>query len=133
MPQVPSDRQVFKGALATYWFEGGILVSLSNNVKRTVELIRENVTLVRKITGNTPVPLLIYLAKSPVPDKETRRFSAEQLPVIYSAMAMVSMPGLAALVMKLVFAFRKPPIPIRTFTNDAEAMAWLKTISKRTI
>jgi hypothetical protein len=89
----PTDRETFEGEIATYWFDEGILVSLSKNPKRTVENIKANVELVKRITTNKPVPLLIYLSNSPVPDRETRKYSTEQLPLIYSAMAMVSKPG----------------------------------------
>lgn len=123
---IPKDRPVYEGEIATYWFEGGILVSLSRSVKRTVENIGSNVALVKEITGGKPVPLLIYLTNSPMPDKQTRQFSTEQLPVIYSAMAMVSKPGLASFIMKLLFGLQKPPIPIKHFANAEEAKAWLK-------
>lgn len=123
---IPSDRQIWDGEIATYWLEDGILVSLSKSVKRTVELIAGNVELVKDITGNKRVPLLIYLTNSPVPDKETRKFSTEQLPVIYSAMAMVSEPGLSRLIMNILFALKPPPIPMKSFTNDQEAKEWLK-------
>lgn len=123
---IPSDRQIWDGEIATYWLEDGILVSLSKSVKRTVELIAGNVELVKNITSNKRVPLLIYLTNSPVPDKETRKFSTEQLPVIYSAMAMVSEPGLSRLIMNILFALKPPPIPMKSFTNDQEAKEWLK-------
>jgi hypothetical protein len=58
-----------------------------------VENITSNVKLVRSITNNKPVPLLIYLANSPIPDKQTRKFSTEQLPVLYSAMAWFANRG----------------------------------------
>ena len=123
---VPTDRPVFKGEIATYWFDGDVLVSLSNSVKRTVANISGNVVLVKQITGNKRVPLLIYLKNSPMPDKETRRFSTEQLPNIYSAMAMISKPGLAKFIMDLLFKFNPPPIPMKNFTDEKEAKAWLK-------
>lgn len=123
---IPKDRPVYEGEIATYWFEGGILVSLSRSVKRTVENIGSNVALVKEITGGKPVPLLIYLTNSPMPDKQTRQFSTEQLPVIYSAMAMVSKPGLASFIMKLLFGLQKPPIPMKHFASAEEAKAWLK-------
>jgi len=82
--------------------------------------------LVRGITDNKKVPLLIYLSNSPIPDKETRKFSTEQLPKVYTAMAMVSKPGLAALIMNVLFKFRTPPIPMRDFADDKEAKEWLK-------
>lgn len=123
---VPTDKVIYEGEIATYWFDDGILVSLSKNPKRTVENIKNNVALVKQITGNKRIPLLIYLSPSPVPDKETRRFSTQQLPVIYSAMAMVSKPGLANLIMSILFKFKPPPIPMKNFTEDKEAKEWLK-------
>ncbi|MBO9594673.1 MAG: STAS/SEC14 domain-containing protein [Niabella sp.] len=123
---IPADRPVFDGEIATYWFEEGILVSLSKAVKRTVANISGNVALVKELTGGTRVPLLIYLTKSPVPDKATRKLSAEMLAVNYKAMAMISEPGLALLIMKIVFKLKPSPIPVKSFTNDHDAKAWLK-------
>jgi len=121
-----SNVQIFKGEIADYWFENGILISLSKSIKRTVENIAGNVELVKQITGNKPVPVLIYLSASPVPDKAARKFSTEQLPVIYSAMAMVSKPGLSKFIMNILFSLKAPPIPMKSFTDDKEAKKWLK-------
>src|SRR6187402_317906 len=122
----PIDRETFEGEIATYWFDDGILISLSKSPRRTVENIKANVELVKRITNNKPVPLLIYLSNSPVPDKATRKFSTEQLPVIYTAMAMVSKPGLAQLIMKILFRLKPPPIPMKNFQDVEEAKKWLK-------
>ncbi|MGN7987990.1 DUF7793 family protein [Pedobacter sp. 22226] len=121
------DKQLIEGEIAEYLLtDDGILISYSKSILRTVENISANVALVKKITGNKKVPLLIYLKNSPVPDKETRKFSTEQLPQIYTAMAMVSKPGLAQLIMKILFKFQIPPIPMKSFTDDKKAMEWLK-------
>lgn len=125
LPAIPTDREIYESEIAHYWFDGGVLVSRSKNVLRTVENITANANLIRKITGNKPVPLLIYLTKSPMPDKATRELSAQIVPEIYKAMAMVSEPGLSSLIIKLVFAFKKPPIPMKSFSETAGAMAWL--------
>jgi hypothetical protein len=122
----PNDRKIYEGEIASYWFDDEILVSLSKNPKRTVENISKNVALVKEITGNRRVPLLIYLSNSPVPDKETREFSTKQLPIIYSAMAMVSKPGLSKFIMNILFALKPPPIPMKSFTNDETAKEWLR-------
>jgi hypothetical protein len=129
--KVPGDRQVWHGEIATYWLDNGILVSLSKSPRRTVENISGNVALVKQITGNKPVPLLIYLADSPVPDKATRKFSTEQLPVIYKAMAMVSRPGLVKFIMNILFKFSSPPIPMKSFGNAEQAKDWLKQFVER--
>ncbi len=126
MVEIPKDREIFEGEIATYWMEDGILVSLSKSPMRTVENIKANVELVKRITNNKRVPLLIYLANSPVPDKETRKFSTEQLPNVYSAMAMISKPGLAKFIMNILFQLQQPPIPMKNFSNEEEAKEWLK-------
>lgn len=123
---LPQDREIFKGEIADYWLDEGILVSLSKSPQRTVENITRNVILVKQITGNKPVPLLIYLSNSPIPDKETRKFSTTQLPVIYKAMAMVSKPGLSKFIMNILFALKPPPIPMKSFTDDKAAKEWLR-------
>jgi hypothetical protein len=114
------------GEIADYTLsEEGILYSYSKPPVRTIENIRNNVKLVRQITGGKKVPLLIYLSKSPVPNKATRKLAREQLPEIYSAMAMVSKPGLSQLIMRVLFSIQKPAIPIRSFTEDKKAREWL--------
>ncbi len=121
-----SDIQLIPGEIADYYLDNnGILYSYSKSILRTVENISNNVALVKRITGNKKVPLLIYLKNSPVPDKATRKFSTEQLPNIYTAMAMVSKPGLAQFIMKILFKLKPPPIPMKSFTDDKEAKAWL--------
>jgi hypothetical protein len=122
----PTDRQTFEGEIATYWFDEGILISLSKSPMRTVENISGNVALVKQITNDNRVPLLIYLSNSPVPSKETRKFATGQLPKIYSAMAMVSKPGLAQFIMKILFQLKPSPIPMKSFSDDKEAKEWLK-------
>ena len=125
-PTPPPNTPTYEGEIATYWFDEGILISLSKPPMRTVENISGNVALVKSITNNKRVPLLIYLSNSPVPDKATRKFATEQLPVIYSAMAMVSKPGLAKFIMNILFALKPPPIPMKSFTSDKDAKEWLK-------
>ncbi len=121
-----NDIQLIKGAIADYKLDAdGVLYSYSKNPVRTVKNITENVALVKQITGGKKVPLLIYLCNTPIPDKETRKFSTEQLPTIYTAMAMVSKPGLSKLIMNILFKLKKPPLPMKSFTNDIEARKWL--------
>jgi len=125
--ELEDSQELIKGEIADYRLgNDGILYSYSKNILRTVKNISENVELVKKITSGKPVPLLIYLCNSPVPDKAARKLSREKLPEIYKAMAMVSKPGLSQFIMKILFSFQKPPIPMRSFTGVTEAREWLK-------
>lgn len=126
MIRPPDNVQLIKGEIADYWFApDGILYAYSRNPIRTVINITENIALVKSITNGKIIPLLIYLSKSPIPDKATRKFAAEQLPNVYSAMAMVSKPGLSKFIMNILFSIKPPSIPMKSFTDDAKAKEWL--------
>ena len=117
---------LIEGEIADYWYApDGILYSYSKNPKRTIKNITENIALVKSITDNKIIPLLIYLSDSPVPDKATRKFVAEQLPNVYSAMAMVSKPGLSKFIMNILFRLKPPAIPMKSFTDHKQAREWL--------
>ncbi len=119
--------ELIKGHIADYYFEDQkLLISYSKSILRTVNNIQENVNLVKSITNNTPVPLLIFLSSSPMPDKATREFSKLKLPEIYTAMAMVSEGNLAKFIMNVLFKFQQSPIPMKTFSNERDAREWLK-------
>ncbi len=126
-PTFIPDLPIIYGEIADYQLDGsGILYSYSKNPKRTIENITKNVALVQSITHHKPVPLLIYLCDSPIPDKATRNFSKQQLPVIYKAMAMVGKAGLSQFIMNLLFQLSSPPIPMKSFSNTIEAKEWLQ-------
>ena len=124
---IGNEILLIKGEIADYYLDSdGILYSYSKNPRRTIKNISENIALVKQIIGNKIVPLLIYLCDSPVPDKETRKFSTEQLPNVYKAMARVSKPGLSKLIMNILFKLKQPPIPMKSFTDEKLAREWLK-------
>lgn len=127
----PANTPLITGEIADYWYApDGILYSYSKAPKRTIKNITENIELVKSITNNKIVPLLIYLCDSPVPDKATRKFAAEQLPNVYAAMAMVAKPGLSSFIMNILFRFKTPSIPMKSFTDDKEAKEWLMHMYK---
>lgn len=112
--------------IATYYKNGEILISKSLPVQRTVNNLMENAEIVRSISNGKRIKVMVILCNSPVPDKNARKLSAELVPQLYSAMALVSKPGLAQLVMKMVFAFQNPGIPVKIFTDAQSAEKWLK-------
>lgn len=127
MIKPPDSIPLIVGEIADYWYApDGILYSYSKPPRRTIKNISDNIALVKSITDNKVVPLLIYLSPSPVPDKATRKFASEQLPNVYSAMAMVSKPGLSKFIMNILFRLKPPPIPMKSFSDDNEAKEWLK-------
>jgi hypothetical protein len=123
----PDNTQLYETEIGTYWFDAdGILCSLSKSPRRTMANTTANFAFIRRITDNKKVPLLTYLTNSPVPDKQTRKLVAKELPNVYSAMAMVSKPGLSKLIMNVLFSLKPPAIPMKSFSDDQEARQWLK-------
>ncbi len=126
MQQPSADQQRITGEIADYRLDpDGILYAYSKHTRRTISSIRENIQLVKKITGNKKVPLLLFLVNAPVPDKKTREFAAGQLPEVYTAMAMVTKTGLAKFIMRMLFHRKTPPIPMKIFSDEPEAKQWL--------
>jgi hypothetical protein len=128
MIQLPTDREVWESAIAHYWWDEDILISRSKAVLRTVPIMEENAALIKRISGGKPVKLLIYLANSPRPDKATRTFSAQVLPELYSSMAMIAEDKLVILIMRLLFAVKPAPIPMKSFKEANAAKEWLKQL-----
>jgi len=117
----------FTGPFGTYWFDDdGILNSSSNSVRRTLEAARENIALIKRMTQNRPVCLLVHVKYSPKPDRATRDLVSKELPNLYKAMAMVSPSGVGKLIMTVLFALKPPPIPMKTFSNELAAKKWLQ-------
>jgi hypothetical protein len=110
--QPPDNIQLIKGEISRLLVRqrGYIIFLVKKSNPGPLKILPKILNLVKRITHNKKVPLLIYLSKSPVPDKATRKFSTEQLPNIYTAMAMVSKPGLTKLIMNVLFKFKAPPI-----------------------
>ncbi len=127
MTPPPTDKELFETTIATYWFAAdGLLTSVSKNPTRTVANTTESFELIRRITNGKKQPLMVYLCPSGVPDKATRDYVAQQLPTVYTAMAMVSQSGLGNIIMNILFKFKPPAIPMKSFSTDTEAKEWLK-------
>lgn len=77
--------------LAKYWkVNADTIYAASKPTNRTVETIASNVALVKSLNDNKPIKLIISIVKSPVPDKATRELATKELPLTYSAMAMIA-------------------------------------------
>ena len=115
--------------LAKYWrVDSQIVYAESKPCSRTVETIAANVALVKSLNDYKPVKLIISIAKSPVPDKATRELAAKELPLTYSAMAMIAPNKLTGFIINLIYGMKKPPIPMKTFSNFEDAHRWISGI-----
>lgn len=115
--------------LAKYWrITPDIIYAESKPTNRNVETIASNVALVKSLNDHKPVKLIISIAKSPVPDKATRELAAKELPLTYSAMAMIAPNKLTGFIINLIYGMKKPPIPMKTFSNFEDARDWISKL-----
>lgn len=115
--------------LAKYWrVDSRTIYAESKPGKRTIETIASNVALVKSLNENKPVKLIITVAKSAVPDKKTRELAAKELPLTYSAMAMIAPGKLTGFIINLIYGLKKPPVPMKTFANFEEAHQWISSL-----
>jgi hypothetical protein len=124
---IPQEHvTIYEGELASFWFdENGILCANSKSVPRTLEKQKANYAFVRQITGNKPVCLLADNTATYTQDDLTREYSAQEMPKLFKAMAVVSRTTIGRAASHLFTYFQGQPIPIRSFDNEKDAKEWL--------
>ena len=123
----PDNAKIIEGELATFWFdESGILCAIAKNVPRSLEKQRDNYVFIKQITGNKKVCLLSDTTSSTPQDKETRDYSATEMPNVFKAMAIISDSVLGQFSANVFLALKDQPIPIKFFADENTAIEWLK-------
>ncbi len=122
----PEHVTIYEGELASFWFdEKGILCANSKSVPRTLEKQKAHYALVRQITGNKLVCLLVDYTFTYTQDDTTREFSAQEMPKLFKAMAVISRTTIGRAASHLFTYFQGQPIPISSFENEQDAKEWL--------
>ena len=122
----PKNATLYEGELADFWLEeDGILCAVSKKVSRTQVKQKDNYELIRKITGNKRVCLLADNTETYTQDDSTRQYTAQEIPRIFKAMAIVSRTTIGRASAHLFEYFHGQPIPIKCFEHEKEAKTWL--------
>jgi len=123
----PAHASVHEKELATLWFDdSGILCARGKNVTRTLAMQKEMYALIKKISDNKPVCLLADTTTGSPQDKPTREYIAGEMHKVFKAMAVVSYSVWGRLLTNTFLALKKPPIPIKLFSDEEEAREWLR-------
>lgn len=101
---------------------------VKKNVHMDLDDAKENVAVVRTLSDDKRVPVLIDISQSLGITKEARDyFSSDEVAEAQSASALVVKNLFARLVGSFFLGLNKTKFPIQLFTNEAEAEEWLKT------
>ena len=129
MMTIPAGAKTIGLPGFTLWFDQeGILCALSNKVPMLrLEEVKEVVALLKGYLGDQKkVCMLLDVTHSSETNREVRDFAAAELPKITKAIAIVSHSALGKMLANLFFSLNSQPYPVRYFTDETEARAWLK-------
>lgn len=122
-----AHAKIYEGELATFWFdESGILCAIGKHTLRNLDKQKSNFDFIRQISGGKKVCLLSDLTSSEPYDKETRDYMALEMPHVFAAMATMSDSPMGRFMFNTFVGLKKQPVPMRFFSDEAEAKAWLK-------
>ena len=108
--------------------EMGIHRATCKAVAQDVNDAKENVAVSKKLSGGKKVLLYIDIRKLKSQTRECQvYYSGPAGCEVYSAVAILIQSVLSKVIANFFMGLRRPPIPIRLFTDEAEAFAWLKT------
>jgi hypothetical protein len=125
--QAPANTKIYDFPGSVFWFEDGILCSISKNMPaQNLEEVKKTIEEFKKIIDGKKVCMLLDVTYSPESTKEIRDYAALEFPKFTKAIAMISKSALGKMLANLFFTLKTQPYPTKMFTDENEAKAWLK-------
>jgi hypothetical protein len=108
--------------------DGIMYIRISSEKEETVELVKEMVKKMGEMVNYKPVPMLARHEDFALPGKANRDYWAKKESCPYSkADAFIIGSVALKLIANIYLKISKPERPTRMFTNEKEAIEWLKT------
>ena len=130
MISVPEDQDISLVEMpgSTIWLDkSGIVYAITKkHPPQTIEQAKASLAEFRRHIGPEKVCLLIDVTHSNETMPEVRDYVAQEFPKIVKAIAMVSGSALGKMVANLFFNLKSQPYPVKMFSDEREAKAWLK-------
>ena len=124
--RIPENTEIHQGELATYWFdESGILWAIIKPLAPTLEKVKANYELIRRISNHQKVRLLSDSSSSKILDDETGAFIAIEMPRVFKAIAVISATTMGKVNTVIFKNLYNETVPISIFSEETEAKAWL--------
>jgi len=122
-------KKIWEGELTDYWMDNGILYGSSRQSERTIEKLKKDFDLVRKITDNKKVCFVLDNTHSIGYDIYTLKYSLKEIPETYKAIAFVSRSSTGKMVSEIFSQlYSVETLPICIFDNYDSANEWIKQI-----
>lgn len=109
---------------------GGIIVQeIHSSSTQTLADARENVQAFNTLAAGRKHACMVDMRVPYQMERSVREYYASpEATALCSAIAMVVRSPVARIIGNLFLAMNRPPVPVRMFTDDAEAVAWLRRL-----
>jgi hypothetical protein len=128
--EVPTNAKVIDMPSSIIWLDkDGILYSVGKTSigPRSIDDLRAEMRQLRNVIGEGKYCIIMESnGKGPTPPKEQRDEIARELNSVTKALAVVSSSPLGRMMANLFFSFKPPKYPMKLFSNEQEARAWIK-------
>lgn len=126
------EEIIATGVVVPYYLylraDGIMFVRITSELEETVELTKEMVKKMGEMVNYKPVPVLARHEDFAIPGKANRDYWAAKESCPYSkADAFIIGSFAMKLISNFYLRFNKPERPTRMFTDEKEAIEWLKT------
>ncbi len=125
--EVIKDKQTYKGVLADFSFdEDGILHIVSKDGVRSIETLKEDLLMVKKIVGNKKVCMIIDNSFTKAYDFEMIQFTIKEYPKLFNAVAFVPNSPIGKMISSILATLNPVnSIPIEMFEDKNAARKWI--------
>jgi hypothetical protein len=129
---VPQENYISTGVVAPYYLylrsDGIMYIKISSEKEETVELVKQMVEKMGEMVNYKPVPLLARHEEFALPGKANRDYWSTKEACPYSkADAFIIASHAMQFIANFYYKVNKPKRPTRMFTNEKDALLWLKT------
>lgn len=85
----------------------------------------ESVNAMKEICNGEPKPLLAFMDDHEITD-EARKYFLDH--VYVSCAALIANSFIARMMANLIMNFKKPPVPVKLFRTEEEAIQWIREL-----
>jgi hypothetical protein len=133
--EIPKNVKTYDMTSSIMWFdEQGILYSVPKPgvpPDMTAEQIKAEMEKFRQFAGNGKVCMVVESnSQSKPPSKEERDLIATEINSIAKAMAIITTSPVSRMIANLFFGLKPPPYPAKMFSNEKDAVEWIKQFNK---
>ena len=125
----PPETGAIELPFATLWIDdGGILCTISNNNKRTIEGMKTVMDVYKNLTkgkGGEKFCLLSDITNVGPINRETRIYLGRELPKYIKAAASISQSPMGRMLANVFLGLGTTTFPAKVFSNEKNAREWL--------